>query len=380
MRARAAGKPHDGARWGFALSLGKDPISGRRLQERRSTFDTKRAAQAAEAKVRAAHADNKRSTAKPIRLGDWLNEWHSGRVLRREIKPTTIGMYTRYVNELQSTSLAAMKLTDIRHVHVQSLIDDLARTRGAATVRRIGAVLQGAFTAAEKQEKILGNPGGGLIWPTAEAKERPWWTVEQTREFFAAIDGTRLAPLWKIALTTGMRRGELLGLRRSYVDLVDGSLLVRESRVSAIGSGVVQQKSTKTTAGRRRIELGAAHVAILREQFEMQDREREVAGALWQGEDDLHVFTYEDGRPFRPEYVSGRWKVVTAKLNLPKMPLHSTRHTHLTHLIESGARPDVVAARGGHDVRTLMGTYTHQFDGAQRAASDAVSSRLFDAV
>ncbi|GEP48805.1 site-specific integrase [Microbacterium saccharophilum] len=379
VRARAAGKPHDGSRWGFALSLGTDPISGKRLQERRSTFDTKRAAQQAEAKVRAAHSEGRHTQITALRFGDWLAQWHEGRVQRGDIKATTAGMYGRYVDELRSTSLAKMKMTEIRRAHVQRLVDDLTLTRGAVTVRRIGAVVQGAFTAAEHQELIMSNPGRGLRFPTSQKRDLTAWTVEQTREFFAAVEGTRLAPLWKFALTTGMRRGELLGLRRSNVDLDRGVARVRETRVST-RSGSLQQASPKTENGRRHVELGAAHIAILREQFAMQDHEREIAGALWQGEDDLHVFTYADGRPFRPEYVSRRWEVVTHDLDLPRISLHGTRHTHATQMLQAGTRPDVAAARLGHDLRTFYSNYAHVIDGEQRDAANATADRLFSSV
>jgi len=361
-------------KWGYYLSRGFDS-SGRRLQTRVANFDSKRAAQSALAKARAEHDRGEFVETSRVKFGQWLDEWLDGREQRGDIKRSTLDNYRRYVDaDIKPSALGRLRLTDIKRADVRRFIDALiADGRGATTVRRIVAVVQGALTAAMRDDIIAANPARGVRLPVVDTREFEPWSPAQVGAFLDRAVQHRLGALFEIAVLTGLRRAELLGLRWSDVDLARRELTVRTTRVQTLSA--VVENSPKTSAGRRLIDLDDAAVGAFVAWQIKQESERAACGTLWEG--DGHVFTYEDGKPLRPQYVTRLFDTLRDDIGLPKITLHGLRHQHISLLIAAGVSPSIITKRAGHSsIAITNDIYGHLIGDAGRRAAESAAALI----
>ncbi|MGZ0711123.1 site-specific integrase (plasmid) [Coraliomargarita sp. W4R53] len=370
--ARESGAKH--GKWGFYLSRGFD-AGGKRLQTRVATFDSKRAAQSALAKAKTQHDAGDFVETSRVRFDHWIDDWLTSRQQRGDIKPSTLDNYLRYAtNDIKPSPLGRLRLTDIKRHHVRAFIDSLiANGRGATTVRRIIAVVQGALTAALHDDLIALNPARGVRLPVVDAHEFEPWSPQQVGAFLDHAATHRLGAAFEIAVLTGLRRAELVGLRWVDVDLTRRELTVRMTRVET-SSGIVEN-SPKTSAGRRIVELDDAAVGALVAWQIAQSGEHEHAADLW--EISGYVFTYENGEPLRPQYLTRLFETLRDDLALPKITLHGLRHMHASLLIASGNDIAVVSKRLGHaSISITSDIYTHLIGDAGRRAAEGASALI----
>ena len=198
------------------------------------------------------------------------------------------------------------------------------------------------------------------------------WSSEQLRAFLAHVAEDRLAALWHLAATTGMRRAELAGLRWQDVNLEAGRLAVSRGLVSV--NYAVTESGTKS--GKVRVvDLDPATVAALREHRRAQAAERLALGAAYQ--DRGLVFCREDGEPVHPERLTVMFRRHVAAADLPPIRLHDLRHTHASLLMAAGVHPKVVQERLGHHSSAFtMDTYAHVGAGLQAQAAAAFADLL----
>ncbi|EIC06301.1 integrase family protein [Microbacterium laevaniformans OR221] len=361
-------------KWGYYLARGTD-ASGKRLQTRVAGFDTKRTAQSALAKARAEHDRGEFVETSRVKFGQWLDEWLDGREQRGDIKRSTLDNYRRYVDaDIKPSALGRLRLTDIKRADVRRFIDALiADGRGPTTVRRIVAVVQGALTAALRDDMIAANPARGVRLPVVDAHEFEPWSPVQVGAFLDRAAQHRLGALFEIAVLTGLRRAELLGLRWGDVDLARRELTVRTTRVQT--RSAVVENSPKTSAGRRVVQLDDAAVGALVAWQIAQEADRLNCGTLWEG--DGHVFTYENGTPLRPQYVTRLFETLRSEIGLPDMTLHGLRHMHASLLLASGTDIALVSKRLGHSsISITSDIYTHLIGDAGRRAAEGASALI----
>jgi integrase len=158
-------------------------------------------------------------------------------------------------------------------------------------------------------------------------------------------EGDRWAPLWVLAAGTGMRRGELLALRWSDVDL-DAGVLAVDRAVTQVGQDRIL--TSPKNYERRDVSLDVHTVTVLRAWRRQQAAERLLWGAAHRDQEGL-LFTWEDGRPVLPDYVSKTFAALTARTEgVPRLVLHGLRHSHATILLRDGVPVHIVAKRLGH--------------------------------
>lgn len=195
------------------------------------------------------------------------------------------------------------------------------------------------------------------------------WSEADAGRFLDSVAGDRMYPLWRLALATGMRRGELCGLRWGDVDLDAGTVTVVSTRVAAERVVVGEPK---TAAGARVVSLDAGTLGALQSWRRRQLEERLAAGEAW--EDHGLVFVDELGRPPHPETVTRWWREAVARAGVPAIRLHDARHTADTVLLRAGVPVKVVSQRLGHaDVAVTMRVYQHVTRQDDQAAADALS-------
>ena len=198
------------------------------------------------------------------------------------------------------------------------------------------------------------------------------WSPEDVARFLDGSASDRWAPLWRLAATTGMRRGELVGLRWSDVGLTE----VEVSNNRVVVEHAVEEGTVKNRRARR-VALDADTATALRRWRAVQAEERLVIGTYWPGDD--YVFTWPDGRVVHPDVITRPFKRLRDALELPPLPLHNMRHAWATTAIHrAGIDTTVVARRLGHSsTRITEDIYTAVPPEADGAAAEAVA-RLYD--
>ncbi|QOI63652.1 site-specific integrase [Arthrobacter sp. TES] len=356
--------------WGFYVAAGVDPATGKRRQVRQAGFATQKAAREARNKV-ARDLDQgtfvKRSKE---RYGDYLDEWlERHRTTGKGLEATTYDNYARYIrNDIKGTDLSRMILSDIRRYHLNDFLRSLSEAgRGAVTVRRIAAVLQGSLRAAARSQRIDINPATELELPKVEKKPVQAWEPAQVGHFLDIAATHRLGALFELAMFTGMRRGELVGLRWEDIDLPARTLNVRNNRVQA--EGRVVDKGTKTDAGKRVIDLDDRAAGALIGWQIQQKQEQEAGQEAYSPSG--YVFTMEDGRPLKPQYATRLFESLRTKAGLPKLTFKGQRHEHASLMIAADVDIAVVSKRLGHSsISITSDIYGHLIGSASRKAAE----------
>jgi len=312
-------------------------------------------------------------------LGDWLDEW-LGLCSLRGLRQTTIEGYRRVLELYVSSSLRESGLGDIQPRQLNALYAQLltgGRRYGrgglsARTVRFVHTVLNGAFTDAVRHGLIDRNPAAAADPPSRRASQAPvfrTWTPEELRHFLAAVQNDPWYPALHLAASTGLRRGELLGLRWADLDLESAELQVIQTVVQIRWEA--QLSTPKTPKSRRRVALDRHTVDVLRLHLvaiQAKSRgQRLDATSL--------AFPSPTGGPMNPDLFSAHFQRLVRKSGLPRIRLHDLRHSHATHALAAGVNPKVVAERLGHaSVVITLDTYSHVFPTLQREAAEVVAS------
>jgi integrase len=222
----------------------------------------------------------------------------------------------------------------------------------------------------------LANPPTQRDARSVRARDKAW-TGDQLRTFFGGTSGDRLAPLWQLVATTGLRRGELCGVRWSDVDLDRGRLVVSRT-LTETSAGLVEQVDGKTDAAQRSIALDRQTIETLRAWRTRQTEARLAAGPAWTNSG--FVFTREDGTSHRPKRLSSMFTEATDRLDLPRIGLHGVRHSYATLALRAGVSPEVVSKRLGHaSVVITLTIYAHVFEQDDQAAAEQVAAAIYGA-
>ncbi|MCV7193151.1 tyrosine-type recombinase/integrase [Mycolicibacterium brumae] len=246
------------------------------------------------------------------------------------------------------------------------------------TVRNIHTMIHRALADALAWKYIADNPASHIKPPKKPRSRRPVWNAQQIQTFLKSIQTDRFVALFLLELTTGVRRGQICGLKWSDVDLDAALITVHDNRVVVAGRAV-NKAGGKTVNADQTIAIDRATVAALRQWRDLQDKEREFFGRDYKSGD--YVFTYEDGRPPHPDSIRQRFDRLAIAASLPRITFHDLRHSYATVALKAGINPKVVSERIGHaDVGYFLQTYAHvSLDDDREAAEKAAGFVLGDA-
>ena len=313
-----------------------------------------------------------------MRLDAYLADW-----LARIAPTVRASTHRRYAELLHHTyaSLGRVPLAKLQPAHLDRLYaalqqapEDGVKALSASTVRRVHSVLHKALSDAVRQGLLDRNVADLARAPRNQEYEPVLWTMAQARQFLHAARDDRLGPLYVLAATTGMRLGELCGLRWSDVDIESAALHVR---VALDRYGRVAE--TKTRASRRQIELPTLALSALRLQRRYQAEERDRLGNAWQGVGSDLVFTSIIGTPLDGSNTLKYFRRFVRDAGLPLIRLHDLRHLQASLLLAGGLHPKVVQERLGHSKTSItMDTYSHLMPTLQREAAEVLDKLLGD--
>jgi integrase len=287
-------------------------------------------------------------------VGEYLQSWLAGRAA---IRASTAASYRAHIERYLIPLLGEELLAGLRPEHLQRAHHQLlAEGMTPATLTRVHATLSAALNTAHRQGLLTSNPLAGVELPRVDRMEPTIWTLEEARTFLQAIRGDEFEALWRLALVTGMRRGELLGLAWADVDLDGWQIRVRTTRIT-VGATTLEGPP-KSRSGRRALHLDWPTVRLLKD-------------LLAQGEPlSGHVFVDANAEPLLPGWVSRRFTQLITEVGLPRIRFHDLRHTSATLGLAAGETLKAVSRRLGHsDIGITANTYAQVPD--TTAARDA---------
>jgi integrase len=297
-----------------------------------------------------------------ISLGEFILSYIEG-VAKHNLVPRTYQTYYGYVTnhivpELGRIKLASLRPEQVQDFYTKKLNEDLS-TR---TVQQIHSILRKTLQQALRWGKVSRNVCD-LIDPPRPKREAPnVLTPEQVNIFLDAVCNHPYYPIYILAIYTGMRQSEIIGLYTTDIDLDRGTLQVQRTIQYVRGQGFVTA-DVKTEKSRRRIELPETAVNILREHMK--------------GVESKLLFTASTGNPVYNNNLYRHFKETLKALNLPAVTFHSLRHFHASALLVAGIHPKVVQERLGHSqIATTLDTYSHTIPSLGKQAAEKFDSIL----
>jgi len=225
------------------------------------------------------------------------------------------------------------------------------------------------MSEAVRWDKIKRNLAKVADPPAMARRRAQAWSPRELRQFLATVEQDRLYALWRLAATTGMRRGELAGLQWLTVDLEAGRLRVDRQLLPTLTYGPPKSRHSERT-----IALDHGTVAALRRHRDAQRLERHLAGAAY--EDSDLVFCDELGRRIDPTRLTAWFKSHRQTAGIPTGTLHILRHTAATIALTEGVPLHIVAARLGDKPETLLGVYAHLLPKSDGVAAEAIAAAI----
>jgi integrase len=364
-----------GNRYYAVIYEGIDPITGR---DRRRWYPAgldPDVAQALAAELADRHRRDGGRERSSLTVAVYLTQrWLPAKQLT--LRPSTWDAYRRIIDLHLIPRIGRIPLRHLRPDHLERLYADLLDSGRAdgngglnnKTVVEIHMILRRALADAVRRGWLLSNPACVAHAP----KRRPLssntsqvWTAQQLCAFLtSARDHRYHAAIW-VAANTGMRRGEILGLRWGDVDFNTAQLAVARSLVS-VGYELHETRGKSRTA-RRPVHLDARTVDVLRAWRQQRTDEH----AEFDVDDpNVHVFARPDGQPTHPQLLSDAFQKLVHRSGLPRIRFHDLRHTHATLLLKAGVPIKVVSERLGHSTPGFtMATYQHVIPGRQQEAA-----------
>jgi integrase len=310
-----------------------------------------------------------------LKLSDYLRRWLEDSV-KDTVRQRTYERYEQIVRVHLKPVLGRIKLKTLTPAHVRGLYrEKLDSGLAPRTVNYIHTTLHKALKQAVADGIIPRNVTEAVKAPKPEKKEVRPLSPEQARAFLRAAHGDRLEALYVLAVSTGMREGELLGLRWDDIDLKSGKLSVQRSlTITKDGPSFTPTKRSKS---RRSIKLTIRAIEALKHHKAAQNEQRLELGSLWH--DHGLIFTNQSGKSMHPWVMTTSFKKILKKANLPDITFHAaTRHTAATLLFGKGTHPKLVQELLGHaTISITLDTYSHVLPGMgdqTAAAMDAVLS------
>lgn len=374
--ARGSIRKHDrdsGVRYEVVVDYGADPVTGKRRQRTKS-FKTKREAQAAltawlsEIDKGTAVDHSAQTVAELMRY--WLDTY-----ARPRLRAKTVFDYEHTVNKHIIPALGTLPIQKLTPERLQRFYSDkLAEGCGVRTIRLCHLHINQALKQAIKLGLVSRNVASLVTQPREAPGEMQVWDATQAQAFLAVAHQSVYGPIWILALATGLRRGELLGLRWRDIDFERHVLHVRQT----VGPlrGRPEFKPPKTRSSRREVSVPEAVIAVLKDHRRGQNERRLALGEVWQDHD--LVFAAANGNPINPDNVGRDFRRLAQRANVPLIRIHDLRHTHVTLALQAGVNTKALSEAIGHsDISITLGTYAHVMPEQRLEVAEKVSVALF---
>ncbi|MFU2014794.1 tyrosine-type recombinase/integrase [Peribacillus butanolivorans] len=356
-------------KWDFIFNSGIDPMTGKRKQIRRRGFESKRSALEEMTKLRAEVLENEFQDLTKMTYESYMEEWFQER--KNTLQKATFEIHSIYYRNFIKPKLGQLKVQQIAPIQIQKFINELVNETSYSehTIHLIFRIVSASLKKAKVLKLIKHNPADGITLPKIKKREMSIWSLKQVNQFISeSININRLTRCYigfLISIFTGMRQGEILGLRWKDVDFETQTIFVRQTLTqnAEIKSGAKNEASVRSIHIPSKLvdELRTHRKQIWEEKLLLDSNYRDL---------DLIICT-KSGNPMIPRNFRKEFYNLTEKIGLPKIRFHDLRHTHATILIQQNVNVKLISERLGHaDIETTLNTYSHALPDMQKSVSD----------
>lgn len=361
IRKRADG------RWEGKYTLGYDPKTGKLI--RKSVYGkTQKEVRLALSKIVSEMDSGTYAEPSKMKVSQWLDEWLASYTMN--IKPATRSAYEEHIRVHIKPSLGDIPLKQLSTRDIQQLYTNLLKERELSpkTVRNIHGVLHRTLEQAKLLGYIRVNPADAAVTPRVEKKQVETLDAEDIGKFLAAIRGTKYEYPLFVAVFTGLRQGELLGLTWDCVDFEHGMLLINKQHNRVKGDTEFRFASLKNDKARV-LTVADEVIDVLKLQKQRQESWAAALGNGWENPDNL-VFTTEFGRYINNKILYQNFKRIAKKLGKPDLRFHDLRHTYAVNSLRAGDDIKTVQENLGHATASFtLSTYAHATPGMKRESA-----------
>ncbi|MFD0680345.1 MULTISPECIES: tyrosine-type recombinase/integrase [unclassified Paenibacillus] len=264
---------------------------------------------------------------------------------KTKVKESTLSTYTWLINKYILPALGMYELSNLKPRTIQNFYNDLVNQGKLSreNVQKVHSLVHDSLKRAERWGMLNRNPASLVDRPRASKKEMNFWIQEEVLVFLKEAKEDRLYVAFLLAITTGMRQSEILGLRWKDIDFNDGSLCIVQT-LSHDGKRLLT--GAKTNASIRRVDLPEETLRVLRIQYKLIKSEKRELIDGYQ-DNDLIVCT-QLGTPVIPRNLMRSFYRITHNADVPKIRFHDLSHTHASFLLKQGVNPKIIAERLGH--------------------------------
>ena len=308
-------------------------------------------------------------------------------IKKNSLSPQTYNFYSKVIEEELMPMFARLKMKDLRTYHIQQFIQYLANDKkrldgqdgkiAASTVKRYATVLRSIVGMAYKLEYIEEDIGRSrrIEFPKEETKEVEVFTLEEVENILRALEGEpwHIRAVIEVALFTGCRRGEIVGLKWADIDFENQRISVKRS-IYKLSDGKAREKEPKSKTSIRTISIPERLCKTLTEYRLQQNRHIAYLGDGWKNLD--YVFTEEDGYVMNPQTPTKQFDHFLKRHGIRHLKFHGLRHTSATMLLANGCDIKTVSARLGHADITTTNIYVHALESTDRMAAQTFDNFL----
>jgi integrase len=314
-------------------------------------------------------------TARTRTVAEWLTEWLDEIKATDGTRPQTLRWYRWLVKDHIVPTLGPIRLDRLTPANVRHLLAELVKGgAGTVTIRQAHGLLRNALGDAERLDLLPRNVARSVRPPAVDRQRRRALTPAEARRLLDKAAGERLYAFLVLAITTGLRRGELLAVRWSDVDFERGTLSVSRTLLRLDGRLVFAQPKSETST--RTVPVPPMALAVLRDHKARQKEEREAAGERWWHLD--LVFPSSVGTPMEPTNVNRWFRELRERAGLPWVRIHDLRHACATFMLNTGADLRTIMETLGHSqIGITADLYAHVLPPRQRTASETAEAELF---
>jgi integrase len=353
----------------FVFSAGKDPLTGKWKQIKRRGFETKKQAMEEMTKLKAEILENEFLDLTHMSYDRYMEEWFQERKSR--LQESTFEIHSIFYRNVIKPKLGHLRLQQIAPIQIQKFVNDLVNDTSYSehTIHLIFRIVSASLKKAKVLKLIKDNPSTGITLPKIRQKEIHVWSLEQVNFFISEAKKikrlTRCHIGFLISIFTGMRQGEVLGLRWKDINFDAQTIFVKQTLTQSaeIKAGAKNQASVRS------IHIPNKLIDELRTYRKQLLQEKLLLGQSYH-DNDLVICT-RDGKPMIPRNFRKEFYKVVEKVDLPKIRFHDLRHTHATILIQQNVNVKLISERLGHsDIETTLNTYSHVLPDMQKSVSD----------
>ncbi|WP_244380620.1 tyrosine-type recombinase/integrase [Saccharococcus caldoxylosilyticus] len=358
----------------FRIDVGKDPFTGKRKQASFGPFRTKTEAKKELLKIKNQVDDGSYFKESTEDFSMFMERWFNTSY-KRTVEITTAKSREYVIRNHIMKYFQHKKINEITTFDIDSFyVDKLDSGYSGAYIRQMHNLLNQAFDQAVRWSLIKVNPVKNAKPPKVKSEEKITWTVDEVNRFLNLIKDSSMEIPYLLAIFTGMRRGEVLGLKWDDVDFENKKIRIKRSLCFVSGKGLIF-KEPKTQKSKRQISISQYVVNVLKRHKQRQDSRKEKFGTQYQ-DNNLIVCT-DDGKPLDPRNLLRQFYRLIEEANVPRISFHDLRHTHATILMQQGENPKVVSERLGHSrVGITLDLYSHVSDDLQEQAAEKFENAL----